>query len=55
MKSVKISDESWKAVKVFSAEHDWNIQGFIEFAIREKLQRESDSFTSSGNKDGVKA
>ena len=40
MKSVKISDEAWKSVKVFAAEHDWNIQGFIEFAIREKLQRD---------------
>ena len=40
MKSLKVSDEAWKAAKVFVAEHDWNLQGFVEFAIKEKIQRE---------------
>jgi len=48
MKSLKVSDEAWKAAKVFAVEHDWNLQGFIEFAIREKIQRENTSCAQKG-------
>lgn len=37
MKSLKVTEECWKAVKVFAAENNWSIQGFVEAAIREKI------------------
>jgi hypothetical protein len=40
MKSLKVSDEAWKAAKVFAAEHNYNLQSFVELAIREKIANE---------------
>ncbi len=37
MKSLKVSEECWKAVKIFAAKNNWSIQGFVEAAIREKI------------------
>jgi hypothetical protein len=39
MKSLKVSDEAWKAAKIYTATHDWNLQSFVEAAIREKIAR----------------
>jgi hypothetical protein len=41
LKNVKVTQESWRSVKVFAAMHDCNIRAFVEEAIREKIQRES--------------
>ena len=54
MKSLKVSEECWKAVKVFAAENNWSIQGFVEAAIREKIDNiecvQSDHKETTGEK-----
>ena len=41
LKNIKVTKESWTAVKVFVSSHDYNIRTFVEEDIKEKLQRES--------------